>query len=438
MRLSDLARLLESVSLGLDVFAGGRIPDVAVADALALADDGVFSSLAGGVLGVEVVLASSSGVRVVSWTWERNPNEMRALLGGLGVTAVLLNVSFRCESIKRYTEISYLCSIRDVLEHWGLQLKSSFRQQLVWFPFSELTVMTHVNPTEKYHVARRPLLSRVLESVGEMSSRCLRRISLYLATTRAAFFSGPLLLSILGRFQFFSLWSAAKHRSDYAHATPRWWSPHEAFRGASWLIPVDRVPEVLSNVSAWTTMTSTGSRRRRKGLPTYCSTETGCVVAPLFLQTVNAWPATTSTTLTTPGKKESSTPTPSPSPSPAKFDRKPFLYPSLDGPAACAVWYDWFVPECEPDPIAVAEFEGIFLRAGGVRLWSGERLTSPLVLSDSFSKYPHWCTMKSRLDGRNCLQSAYVQGTVYSESGRSVEFGSTLSLCSSIVDVQGD
>ncbi len=32
----------------------------------------------------------------------------------------------------RYTEISYLCSIRDVLESWDIQCKSSLYQQLFW------------------------------------------------------------------------------------------------------------------------------------------------------------------------------------------------------------------------------------------------------------------------------------------------------------------
>ena len=33
----------------------------------------------------------------------------------------------------RYTEISYLCSIRDVLESWDIQCKSSLYQQIYWF-----------------------------------------------------------------------------------------------------------------------------------------------------------------------------------------------------------------------------------------------------------------------------------------------------------------
>ena len=70
-----------------------------------------------------------------------------------------------------------------------------------------------------------------------------------------------------------------------------------------------------------------------------------------------------------------------------------------------------FSQEVDPDPIALADFEDIFHSVGGVRAWSGERLTSPLVLSDVFDRnYSHWCRNKSRCDPNNLLQSCYIQG----------------------------
>ena len=67
----------------------------------------------------------------------------------------------------------------------------------------------------------------------------------------------------------------------------------------------------------------------------------------------------------------------------------------------------------DPDPIALADFEDIFHSVGGVRAWSGERLTSPLVLSDVFDRnYGHWCRNKSRCDPNNLLQSCYIQGLI--------------------------
>ena len=66
--------------------------------------------------------------------------------------------------------------------------------------------------------------------------------------------------------------------------------------------------------------------------------------------------------------------------------------------------------EVNPDPIALADFEDIFHSVGGVRAWSGERLTSPLVLSDVYDRnYGHWCRNKSRCDPNNLLQSCYIQ-----------------------------
>ena len=47
---------------------------------------------------VEVALASG---RVARWTWERNPNEMRALCCGLGMVAVLLSATFKCIPLQR-------------------------------------------------------------------------------------------------------------------------------------------------------------------------------------------------------------------------------------------------------------------------------------------------------------------------------------------------
>ena len=65
-------------------------------------------------------------------------------------------------------------------------------------------------------------------------------------------------------------------------------------------------------------------------------------------------------------------------------------------PYAAAVWYDWFVAAvstAEPsvDPTEVAQLEQLFLTAGGVRCWSGDRIVSPMVLSYTFPEYSSWC-----------------------------------------------
>ena len=47
----------------------------------------------------KVALASG---KIVSWSWERNAEEMRTLCCGLGMTAVVLAVTFKCIPLQRY------------------------------------------------------------------------------------------------------------------------------------------------------------------------------------------------------------------------------------------------------------------------------------------------------------------------------------------------
>ena len=97
MRLSVLSRILETVSLSLDVY--GRVPDLSVCDALSVGAFGGSAVLMGSVHSCQVVLASG---KVANWNWERAPNEMRALCCGLGMTAVILSATFKCIPLQRY------------------------------------------------------------------------------------------------------------------------------------------------------------------------------------------------------------------------------------------------------------------------------------------------------------------------------------------------
>lgn len=108
----------------------------------------------------------------------------------------------------------------------------------------------------------------------------------------------PILASILSRVQFFTQWGVAKNRSDYVHSLPRLWAPQEACRGTNWLVPVERLPEVLYNISQWTHANQKAS------------------IAPIFVQTL---------------KTE------------RKSGKRPFLSPMLNEEPSCAVWYDWFL-----------------------------------------------------------------------------------------------
>ena len=84
------------------------------------------------------------------------------------------------------------------------------------------------------------MLNYFLERLGDVCSRTLRRLSLLASQSLP-----PLLSSILSRVQFFAQWGVAKNRSDFVHSLPRMWAPQEACRGTSWLVPVERVPEVF-------------------------------------------------------------------------------------------------------------------------------------------------------------------------------------------------
>ena len=55
------------------------------------------------------------------------------------------------------------------------------------------------------------------------------------------------------------------------------------------------------------------------------------------------------------------------------------------------------------------------LQVGAVKCWTGERLVSPLVLSNTHPQYRDWCRVKLDQDPDCVLESGYVQGTVFSK-----------------------
>merc|ERR1712013_969100 len=75
---------------------------------------------------------------------------------------------------------------------WSLVSRSSSSQQLTWFPFTELVVITHTSELDRLSWASsQPLLSQVLCKASEKVAAIIRRINL-------AFFSSlPLLSSLL-------------------------------------------------------------------------------------------------------------------------------------------------------------------------------------------------------------------------------------------------
>jgi len=382
MRLSTLTSLLATVHLCLDVT--GRVPDLTVMDLLAAGcpSSSPPTSFAASVARVEVVTA---GGEVCIWSWASHPRQMAALYCGLGTAAIPTAVTFTCTNLSRVNEVSYLSSVRELLDTWSLVSRSSSAQQLVWFPFTELVVITHTSELDRLSWASpQPILSKVVEWVSEWGARVVRRVNLLLFTHI------PILSSLLARVQFISLWTAARHRSDHTHHPLHLSSPGEV-RGASWLVPLPALPALLHALSAWS------------------SDHPRPVTSPLYVQTVAGERVEGRRTRTSSVSSSSSCDL-------WASTHRGLLQPRLPdhgpGKAQARVWYDWFLAETSPDPTEVAALEQLLLEAGGVRCWSAERLVSPLLLSSTFPEYREWCQVKGELDPGDLLGSGYVQGSL--------------------------
>jgi len=384
MRLSALSALLATVHLCLDI--SGRVPDLTVLDALAVGCSGSSppGSLAASLLRLEVV---TPGGEVVSWTWSSHPRQMSALVCGLGSVAVITAATFTCKDLTRVNEISYLSSVRELLDTWSLVSRSSKSQEIHWFPFTELVVITHTSELDRLSWAStQPLISQLLGTFSLWVAAVTRRINL------ALFSNLPLLSSMLARVQFISLWTAARHRSDHTHH-PVHFSSCESLRGSSWILPLPKLPTLLHSITSWS------------------SIHPRTVTSPLSIHTVAGHTMDGRRTRTSSISSTSSI-------EHWSHGNHGFLQPRLKdespGKSQACVWYDWFLPETSPDPTLVSQFEDLFLEVGGVRCWSAERLVSPLLLSNCFPEYRDWCQVKQEVDPENVLGSGYVQGTLLS------------------------
>jgi len=384
MRLSALSALLATVHLCLDIC--GPVPDLTVLDALAVGCSGSSptNSLAASILRLEVL---TPGGDVISWSWSSHPRQMSAIVCGLGTTAILTAATFTCSDLTRVNEVSYLTSVRDLLDTWSLVSRSSTAQQIHWFPFTELMIITHTSELDRLSWASpQPVISQVLGMASQWVATITRRINI------ALFCSLPLLSSMMARVQFISLWTAARYRSDHTHH-PIHFSSCDSLRGSSWILPLPNLPALLHSISIWSSL------------------HPRPVTSPLYIHSMAGEQMDGRRTRTSSFSSNSSHDT-------WNHGHKGFLQPRLrdqgPGKSQACVWYDWFLPENYPDPTLVAQFEELFLEVGGVRCWSAERLVSPLLLSNCFPEYKEWCQVKSELDPEGVLGSGYVQGTLIS------------------------
>lgn len=388
MLLSTLSSLLATVHLCLEI--SGPVPDLTILDALAVGCGGSSppSAMAASIQRLEVVTA---GGEVVSWTWASHHRQVAALMCGLGMVAVPTSVTLLCSNLSRVNEISYLSSVRELLDTWSMVSRSSRSQEILWFPFTELVVLSHTSEMDRLSWASpQPIVSQVLGSLSRSVAAVIRNVNL------ALFSSLPLLSSMLARVQFISLWTAARHRSDHTHHPVRFTSP-SSLRGSSWLIPLPALPSLLHSLSTW------------------CSLHPQPVTSPLYIHTVAGEQMEGRRTRTSSFSSTSSLD------SWAQGHRgllQPRLRDQAPGKSQACVWYDWFLSESLPDPTLVSHFEELFLEAGGVRCWSAERLASPLLLSTCFPEYRDWCQVKAELDPEGMLGSGYVQGSIVAYKGQ--------------------
>jgi len=393
MKLSTLSSLLGTVNLTVGM--AGRVPDLTVLDCVAVGGPGLGcgeTGLGSSITTVQVVTAKGE---LAIWNWDTNIRQMGGLVGGLGMLAVVISVTISCSPLVLVSEISYLSSVREVLDTWSMMHRTSDHQQITWFPFTELVIISHTSSIDRLSFAvTQSRLTMFLTEASEWLATLIRRLNIVL------FSSLPMLSSVLARVQFISLWTAARYRSDHAHHPSHFLPPSPIMRGTTWLLPLDSLPPLLHNISTW-------------------SQANPCPVSsPIFIQTlvsdakdfVESRSRTSSVGSVGYRGHHSRG-------GPQGAHGQGYLCPKLGcntGPLA-SVWYDWFLPEVNPDPLLVNQLEGLFHQVGGVRCWGAERLVSPLLLCNTFNQYKDWCRVKAELDSECVLESGFVQGTVFSK-----------------------
>jgi len=317
---------------------------------------------------------------------------MGGLVGGLGMLAVVIAVTIKCCPVVMVSEISYLSSVREVVDTWSMVHRTSNHQQITWFPFTELVIITHTSSLDKLSFAVcQSRLNMFLTEASEWFASLVRRVNIVCFSRLA------MLSSVLARVQFISLWTAARYRSDHALHPAHFLTPSPIMRGTSWLVPLDCLPPLLHNISTWS------------------QSNPGPVTSPIFIQTLvsdNMDQCETRSRTSSVGSASYRS-----QHGPQGVHGQGYLCPRLGGGVGplASVWYDWFLPETSPDPLQVSKLEGLFHQVGGVRCWGAERLVSPLLLSNTHSQYKDWCRVKGELDPECVLDSGYVQGTVFSK-----------------------
>ena len=91
----------------------------------------------------------TAGGDVLRWNWDHHSKQMGGVMGGLGMMTLVISVTIQCYPLTLVTEISYLSSVKEVMETWHMVHRSSDHQQITWFPFTELVIITHTSSLDK-------------------------------------------------------------------------------------------------------------------------------------------------------------------------------------------------------------------------------------------------------------------------------------------------
>ena len=90
------------------------------------------SSLMSIIVSAEVCLSNG---RIVSWTWEKDPVQMKSLCCGLGMIAVVLSLTIKCVPLQRFESRSYLKSLSCGIETYLRRLRAALPCWISQFPF---------------------------------------------------------------------------------------------------------------------------------------------------------------------------------------------------------------------------------------------------------------------------------------------------------------
>ncbi|XP_076346297.1 L-gulonolactone oxidase-like isoform X2 [Tachypleus tridentatus] len=97
---------------------------------------------------VELELLTSSGQKI-QCSREENKEIFLAAACGLGAMGILITITYQCEPAFHLEKHQFTSTLREVIEHLNLHIKSSEHFRFIWFPHTDSVVIWHSNRTNK-------------------------------------------------------------------------------------------------------------------------------------------------------------------------------------------------------------------------------------------------------------------------------------------------